>query len=48
MKCDKCNGSGKMPVKSLEYYRTCDRCGGFGIIHCCEGEKEQPEVINNE
>ena len=24
-------------------WEACTQCGGNGIIHCCEGECEQPE-----
>lgn len=52
MVCDKCYGVGWVyrrltpgeppPEKSLEPKEVCSRCGGSGIIHCCDGLQAQP------
>jgi len=41
MQCDRCHGTGNIMIgicgdPSMPY--PCHRCGGSGIIHCCEGE----------
>lgn len=37
MRCEVCQGSG------LRLNAPCAECGGFGIIHCCEGLVASPE-----
>jgi len=27
--------------------KPCEECGGTGIIHCCDGLREQPEEDND-
>jgi DnaJ-class molecular chaperone len=36
MLCPRCHG------KQLLDGRPCPECGGFGVVHCCEGLTEQP------
>lgn len=31
--------TGRTKVTSI---RSCDRCGGCGIVNCCEGDQSQP------
>lgn len=40
MVCDICQGRHYLLVGGQ--YLLCPRCGGFGEIHCCEGEQAQP------
>lgn len=54
MRCEHCHGSGHQ-ILFGQFYRSddgswntsfrapCLECGGTGIIHCCDGLKEQPE-----
>ena len=35
MRCDFCEGTGVQVSKNMN--RPCEECGGFGILHCCEG-----------
>ena len=37
MRCTACHGTGVMEC------RPCDDCGGYGQVHCCDGEQAQPE-----
>ena len=49
MVCERCHGRGiwvyrvdritKFPDLNA---RLCPDCGGSGIVHCCEGDREQP------
>jgi hypothetical protein len=41
--CPKCLGQRVVPLrvgKAISGYDICKECGGFGIVYCCEGEKE--------
>lgn len=40
--CDKGMVGGTTSITGGYYRHPCERCGGTGIIHCCEGEREQP------
>ena len=48
MICDTCKGSGQVPEVGrwgpwlIQGHKPCADCGGFGIIHCCEGDQAQP------
>lgn len=54
MNCPTCFGIGEVlidkdgrPVSRLRDAATmiaCTECGGCGKIHCCEGDRAQPEV----
>lgn len=34
--------AGKSSVPPIWVREPCPRCHGTGIIHCCDGEREQP------
>lgn len=44
MICQRCDGTGLIErdrlyaLLVLRKFETCPDCGGYGIIHCCEGE----------
>lgn len=43
MICPECHGKGM----HLSYEHStadcvCSMCGGHGVVHCCEGDQEQP------
>ena len=52
MICVECQGAGEVHYYSRDLQRyggawltqmkPCPRCGGFGVVHCCEGDREQP------
>lgn len=55
MLCDRCIGTGfsHKYKKKGKYFDCivcvpCEECGGNGIIHCCEGLREQPESDKEE
>ena len=53
MLCPACFGKGtcvipKMSEDAPPIFMLCVICGGNGIIHCCEGEQEQPETGEEE
>lgn len=42
MVCPDCNGKGGfLPYEPGLFNLVCSTCGGYGIIHCCEGEQAQ-------
>ena len=54
MICEKCHGRGMVPQSDLfealaaemgcgYVVIPCPMCGGYGIVHCCEGEREHPK-----
>lgn len=46
MICERCSGTGKKVLARIgrnEHYEPCPDCYGFGIVHCCDGDREQPE-----
>ena len=36
MICQRCDGTGLLERERK--FEACPDCGGYGIIHCCEGE----------
>jgi hypothetical protein len=56
MICDICGGDGVLPIVNIDENtgpvlcgeEPCFECGGTGIIHCCEGLREQPEPARRE
>lgn len=58
MLCPKCHGKRRIIAKyhrmgpdGAEAYDMiegiCDHCHGAGVIHCCDGEQEQPASREN-
>ncbi len=45
MRCETCHGSGWIDTDNSdgECVTPCNMCGGFGVVNCCEGDREQPE-----
>ena len=50
MRCERCGGFGRVlaslypgAVRSSPYWAYCPECGGYGVVHCCEGEQAQPD-----
>lgn len=44
MLCKECNGKGGfIPYEPGLFNIVCPTCGGYGIIHCCEGDQSQPQ-----
>jgi len=52
MICNKCYGAGlRREQLDPEYYEgwnitvtyVCEECSGYGVVHCCDGMREQPE-----
>lgn len=55
MICPKCYGNSIHPPGHNFFVVWCDRCGGFGTVHCCEGdldrragEKDEPDATDQE
>lgn len=55
MICPKCFGKGEVnwspdPVDadgwSIIFHVFCNECSGYGVIHCCDGIREQPSDEN--
>ena len=47
MLCDYCHGSGRRQGSTRDGYRVsifCVVCGGSGRLHCCDGERAQPDA----
>lgn len=43
MNCSACFGTG---VRETAYqHEPCQECGGYGVQHCCDGLREQPEKL---
>ena len=42
MLCPDCSGNGTVPIRDENGKRVgvtyCNRCSGWGVIHCCEGD----------
>lgn len=47
MKCEKCQGEGLLGDLATLDLRPCWDCGGSGITHCCEGQHEVTETLEN-
>lgn len=44
MRCERCQGGGRvLPGRGSPSYALCPDCNGCGVVHCCDGLREQPE-----
>ncbi len=53
MNCPDCLGKGRLllrygPMILMNIDIVCSKCGGKGILNCCEGEQTQPEEKKEE
>jgi DnaJ-class molecular chaperone len=56
MICETCKNSGRrgMVLKASgfphfrDFWIPCLTCNGSGLVHCCEGDREQPEPKTND
>lgn len=46
MRCEFCQGTGYTMTSSSAHERPtpCHECNAYGVQHCCEGLREQPEA----
>ena len=42
MRCTHCHGTGV--IETAYQHQPCNECQGYGVQHCCDGLREQPET----
>lgn len=57
MICETCHGKGMVTLYDIARRTSmsakpvtglCPTCGGYGQVHCCEGDQEQPGCEGND